>query len=124
LRTRFGMVGASLRNSVAAGLVMLVAVVAACGGEDSSVVEFQDRLDSYAADRNQCAADRECVLAYAQCPLSCYLAVRSEFKSAVEQKADELVTEYRDSCDCGECMYSCAAAEAVCIDGRCAAVWQ
>jgi len=79
--------------------------------------EIQEEFDAYVAERNSCAVTDDCVIAIADCPLGCAVAVNRVHQADVESKAHELVADY----DRGgqTCEYRCAPTVAVCTEGRC-----
>jgi hypothetical protein len=86
-------------------------------GCSRSEAELKAELDAFVATRNECAATDECVLASADCPLGCFVAVNAKHEVAVEKKAADLVAEYERWGRA--CEYECIAGKAECVEGRC-----
>lgn len=98
------------------GLVPLC-VGAACllGRSEESV---KSEFNAYVEGASSCTDVKECDVAYANCPLGCFVAVRADRKADVERKGDELVAEYRRGGT--HCEYDCATPTGLlCLAGRC-----
>jgi hypothetical protein len=79
----------------------------------------KSEFNAYVQGANQCQDATECGVAYADCPLGCFVAVRADRKKDVEAKANDLVAEYRRGGQ--KCVYDCATpGEPICLAGRCA----
>ena len=82
--------------------------------EESVKSEF----DAYVQGANHCQDATECGVAYADCPLGCFVAVRADREADVEAKAKDLVAQYRRGG--GACVYDCAVpGDMICLGGRC-----
>lgn len=90
---------------------------AACvlGRSEESV---RQEFNSYVSGANQCIDATECAVAGADCPLGCFVAVRTDRKADVEEKGRRLVAEYERGGT--RCSYDCATPEdLICLGGRC-----
>jgi hypothetical protein len=101
-------------------LAILVSLLST--GCSRSEAELKAEFDAFVATRNECQATSECVLAGADCPLGCSVAVNVEHKAAVEKKAAELVAEYERWG--ASCAYECIGGKPECVEGRCQVVPQ
>jgi hypothetical protein len=90
--------------------------VAGCAPSEEDI---EREFDAYVEGANACSSASECSIAATECPLACFVAVRTDRVASVERKARELVQDYEsggESCD-----YSCLPPGAVeCVRGRCA----
>jgi hypothetical protein len=86
--------------------------------EGDSDREIKARFTDYVNRANMCTMASECALAFTECPLGCYVAVRVDRKADVEAKARELVNDYERGGR--NCAYGCVAPGPVtCTDNRC-----
>jgi len=94
---------------------VLVLLVAACAPSEE---EIEAEFAAFVAARNGCESTTECALVGLECPLGCFIAVRSEHARAVREKAQELVEDYESG---GRtCAYDCVPAPALeCRSQRC-----
>ena len=106
----------------------LCLMAAACssgsdGGGPRGPEALEAEFDDVVAQSNACAVDDDCVIVASDCPLPCAVAVSADLQQAVEQKAAELVAEYRSdpNRDCGG--YCQPGPTAVCADARCQVVY-
>jgi hypothetical protein len=101
-------------------VLSLAAGLGAAGCGAPSAEEIQAEFKNYVSGANQCTGASECAVAFAACPLGCFVAVRAERKADVEAKAKELIEDYER----GEsrCLYGgCPVPGALsCTEGRCA----
>jgi hypothetical protein len=80
-----------------------------------SEASLRNELAAYVNTANQCTDSAECGVAWGACPLDCYMAVRADRRSDVEEKARRLAAESGK-----ECEHSCTSPGGViCVGGRC-----
>jgi hypothetical protein len=104
-----------MRSLVVLGWMLFsIAALPACGPSEE---EIQKEFDAYVAARNACTVTDDCVLANADCPLGCWVAVNRAYQADVEKKARDLVTDYESGGP--SCVYDCQPAVPVCTDGHC-----
>jgi len=102
------------------GVVILsltvVAVVGCLFGRSEESVRSE--FEAYVKGASSCTAASECAVASADCPLGCFVAVRSERVADVEAKGRELVSEYERG---GKgCAYDCVPPGPLrCVEGHC-----
>lgn len=80
---------------------VLVVLLAACAPSEE---EIEGEFEVFVAARNHCESTTDCVLVDLECPLGCFIAVRSEHARAAREKAQELIADYESggrSCDYG-----------------------
>jgi len=68
-------------------VLSLAAGLGAAGCGAPSAEEIQADFKKYVSSANQCTAAGECAVAFAACPLGCFVAVRADRKADVEAKA-------------------------------------
>jgi len=106
------------RPSVPGVLVCLLACACSAIGAPSEE-EIKEEFAAEVERSNDCTADSECVVAFANCPLGCFALVNAQHKARVEQKARELVEDYESGGQ--SCVYDCEPAPPLaCVDGECA----
>ena len=82
--------------------------------EESVKSEF----NAYVSAASQCDDAKDCAVAYAACPLGCFVAVRADRKDDVEKKAKDLVAAYERGGS--GCAYDCDTPDnLICLGGRC-----
>ena len=90
-------------------------LVAACAPSEKDI---EAEFAAFVSARNHCEATTDCVLVGLECPLGCFIAVRSQHTRAVRGKARELVDDYESGGR--SCAYKCAQAPPLeCRKGRC-----
>lgn len=94
---------------------VLIVLLAACAPSEE---EIEADFDAFVSSRNRCQATSECVLVNLECPLGCFVAVRSEHARAVGEKAQALIEAYESGGRA--CAYGCVQAPSLeCRMGRC-----
>jgi hypothetical protein len=94
---------------------VLVVLLAACAPSEE---EIEAEFEAFVASRNHCESRSDCALVALECPLGCFIAVRSEHAGAVRDKAQALIEDY-ESTGRG-CAYGCVQAPALeCKMKRC-----
>jgi hypothetical protein len=103
-----------MRRRIVWGLLL-----AGAGCASRSEEAIRAEFEAFVERTNACAADAECLVVSAGCPLGCWAAVHRENAPAVSQKARELIEEYEGGGR--SCRYSCPpVGEPRCEQGRCA----
>lgn len=104
------------RVAIRAAFLVVAALSFGCG---RSAEEVRWEFDDFVAKNNQCASAAECTTVAPGCPLGCLVAVRTDRKSAVSDKAADLIDQYERGG--ARCNYKCAGpSAAVCEQNRCA----
>jgi hypothetical protein len=99
-------------------LAFTITVFSCSSSSQRSADEVRAEFEAFVEDNNSCAADDECVIVTADCPVGCYVVVNETRAEATEAKARELVEEYESGGR--DCDYGCAAPGTPrCDDGRC-----
>jgi hypothetical protein len=87
-----------------------------CGGDSEE--DIRTRFRNYVAGANQCEVAADCTAVVPGCPLGCFVAVRLDRKTDVENQARVLLEEEHRSGR--QCEYSCPDPGPVsCIQNRC-----
>jgi len=99
----------------------LWALMAAAGCLAKPTAKSEETIKSefttYVNGANQCRDASDCTVATADCPLGCYVPVRTDRKVDVERRARELITSY--AVGGGACYYDCAPPDDLICVGRC-----
>jgi hypothetical protein len=99
--------------------IFLADALASCSNPAPTEEEIKAEFSRYVNGANTCETASECTLARPGCPLGCYVAVRSEKKAAVEDKAASLIRAW--SADDKACFHKCLQpGEIRCLERRCA----
>ena len=89
-------------NSLVRTWRVLVVLLAACAPSEE---EIETEFAAFVAARNHCESTTDCVMIDLECPLGCFIAVRTEHARAVRAKAQELVEDYESGGR--SCAYGC-----------------
>ena len=78
----------------------------------------RSEFEAYVKGASVCTVASECAIAGAECPLGCFVAVRSDRVADVEAKARDLVSQYERG---GRgCAYDCTTPGPLrCLEGHC-----
>ena len=97
--------------------LFFTATVVSCSSQRSAD-EVAAEFEAFVEDNNSCAADDECVIVSADCPVGCWVVVNETRVEATQAKARELVEEYESGGRA--CYYDCAVPGTPrCEDGHC-----